>query len=563
MESCDICGQLLENRINDVPCSGPCGGTVHASCASASGVRLANADVGMFWFCDQCRRGLRSLTKNKQAVALGAAAADSPELPTEVWIEVFRNLSCNELLKMRQVCRRWRDIVTGCPALMGKLTVTFRKRKVDPDYLLPVRKASFKAINRIEPWWQSFGQNVVEIKIQRCDYEADVRIKFEHVLEILQQAPNLQRFELIGCTLIDKHSAGVDFRLEKLETLVLDNISNHEGRLKVFRELCPNVKSLKFLWEDDETVVDSLEVAEFVQRAQNSLEELEVYCSKQFLAEMLKFERLKLKKLTAHEPLEVEALVEDDRKLLELFRMHPTLEYLDIREIVTFNDSDGMMLNELGQLLQELKFLSICASHVDLSFLLPIVKLQTLNLFGEGKRFATIHSSASGERHSNLRELHLSRAHLPDIGLLSLNTALPNLRVLSLTGCKIGKWSAFLEALCDLALLQHLTLDISKVDETTRSFFSPKALTSLKYLAYTKRNKTTNEMLIELVTMCPGLQELKLRNVELGEAILGAIFLNLTQMTKFTTSGCDAKGVLASYIRQNCCALEELVGMES
>lgn len=219
------------------------------------------------------------------------------------------------------------------------------------------------------------------------------------------------------------------------------------------------------------------------------------------------------------------------------------------------------MLNELGQLLPNLKFLSIYASHVDPSFLHQIFKLQTFKIRGREKSLTSIRSSTfTGESHPNLRELHLTNVHLNDEHVLA---TLPNLRILSLTKCKLDSWRAFLTALSALPLLQNLKLDIYKVGcEPTRHPLHPKALTNLRYLKFTSHNTTTKDtarhMLVTLVTMVPNLWELHLKYIELGPEVLGAIFMNLTQLKSFVTSGCDTESVLSCHIRQQCCALEEL-----
>ncbi|XP_038105609.1 uncharacterized protein LOC119765565 [Culex quinquefasciatus] len=558
MESCEICGQSrsLEDGTIGVPCSGTCGRTVHAHCAAVTGVRLANADCGIFWFCDACRRGLHSLVPGPNT------AADLPELPGEVWTEMFRDMSADQLLRMRLVCRRWRDIVTGSPALMAKLTVSFRGRKFKPDYLLPVSKASLRSFEGIDGrWWESFGQGLVEIEIKSRQYEDSPRIKLAGVLKMLKHTPNLRRLELGGCYLIDKHSVSADYCLEKVEKLVLDNIQNHAGRLKIFRKICPNVKSLVITWFEEDAVVDPVEVAKFVKGYRSGLEELEVNCLDQCLTELLKLDCLNLKKLSLTYNTPEEKEFKDDRKLMKLLRMHPSLEYLDVQGMLTFNNRNGMMLNELGQLLPNLKFLSIYASHVDPSFLHQIVKLQTFKMRGREKSLTSIRSSTfTDESHPNLRELHLTNVHLNDEHVLD---TLPNLRILSLKKCKLDNWRAFLTALSALPLLQNLKLDIYKVAcKPTPHTLHPKALTNLRYFKFTSHNTATKDtaehMLVTLVTMVPNLWELHLKYIELGPEVLGAIFLNLTQLKRFVTSGCDTESVLSCHIRQQCCALEEL-----
>ncbi|KAL1395638.1 hypothetical protein pipiens_011107 [Culex pipiens pipiens] len=556
MESCELCGQTRSPEDSSaVRCSGPCGGTVHARCATFSGGITLTTSDGLFWFCDRCRRGLRPVGNTTQQ-------PDLPELPTEIWIEVFRNLPDGRLPKVRLVCRRWRDIVDDCPALLAKITVAFCSRtayqKVNPDRLLPVTKASFISIKRIGSWWHSFGPGLTEIKIEHFEMERFHLIELSDLLGMLRHTPNLRRFALIGCILNGKRSGRPDFRLNKLETLILEDILDLAKYLKVFRKLFSKspVKALKITWSDSAgytAAAESDEMTEMVADFQTTLDVLTVNCSDIFLSQMMSLDQIELKKLTL-----IEEGVVDNSLLMDLFECHRSLEYVDISDMMAFNEENAPMLIKIGQLLPKLQFLSIFATHVDISFLSKTPKLQTFKLYGVERGVKLIQSSWFHEKHQNLKQLDLSFIEIPATFAQQWFATLPNLRILSLTSCKIGCWSDFLAALQSLELLEMLSLDMIEAVETGPSPSPNKPLTRLRYLKCSTFNEISDDAFGALLEVCSSLRELKLVCVLLGEAVLSAICRNLPQLRKLTMVTCAKSNVMKSYIRQHCRSLEEL-----
>ncbi|KAL9695788.1 hypothetical protein quinque_015073 [Culex quinquefasciatus] len=553
MESCEICGQTRSPEDSSaVRCSGPCGGTVHARCATFSGGITLTTSDGLFWFCDRCRRGLRPVGNTTQQ-------PDLPELPTEIWIEVFRNLPDGRLPKVRLVCRRWRDIVDGCPALLAKITVAFCSltgmRKFNPDRLLPVTKASFVSIKRIGSWWHSFGPGLTEIKIEHFEMERFHLIELSDLLGMLRHTPNLRRFALIGCILNGKRSGRPDFRLNKVETLILEDILDLAKYLKVFRKLfSPSpVKALKITWSESAGYTAAAEPDDMVEDFQTTLEELTVNCSDSLLLQIIYLDLTELKKLTL-----IREGVVDHRLLMNLFGCHRSLEYVDISNMMAFNEENAPMLIKICQLLPELQFLSIFATHVDISFLSKTPKLQTFELYGVERSFKLIQSNSFHEKHQNLNQLDLSVIKIPANFAQQWFATLPNLRILSLTACKIACWSDFLAALQSLELLEMLSLDMTKAGETGPSASPNKPLTRLRYLKYSMFNEISDDAFGALLAVCSSLRELKLECVLLGEAALSAICRNLPQLRKLTMVACAKSNVMKSYIRQHCRSLEEL-----
>uniref|UniRef100_A0A1Q3EWA0 F-box domain-containing protein n=1 Tax=Culex tarsalis TaxID=7177 RepID=A0A1Q3EWA0_CULTA len=556
MEHCEICDQSCLPADNTcVPCSGPCGGTVHARCATFSGLTLTTVD-GLFWFCDRCQRGLRPLAK-----ANASSPVDLPELPTEMWIEVFQSLPAGMLAKVRLVCRRWRDIVAGCPTLLSKLTVSFRwsteDRKFKPDHLLPVAKASFISIKGIGSWWHSYGPGLTEIAIEHFCMAPFHLIKLSDLLAMLKHTPNLKRFALIGCILTGKRSGRPDFHLNKLETLILEDILELGKYLRIFRKLfAPSpVKSLKIAWSENAghtAAAEPSEMAQIVEDSEATLEELNINCSYIFLFEMMFLRELRLKKVTlANEDYE-----DKSRLLMEWFEMLPGLEFVDVSDMLVFSEDNASMLNEIGQLLPRLKFLSIYVAHVDVSFLCKIPNLQTFKLHGDEDTFKLIRSNECDEKLSNMRELHLWQVKIPNTWLATL----PNLRTLNLTSCSIDSWSDFLDALESLQCLETLTLVMTSANATEPSPGTRRrsALPRLRQFKYESYDKATDDAFGELLAMCSELRDLELELVQLNDAILGAIFQHLRQLRKLIATGCGTSRAMESHIRQHCRSLEEL-----
>ncbi|KAL9695786.1 hypothetical protein quinque_015071 [Culex quinquefasciatus] len=480
MESCEICGQTRSPENSPaVRCSGPCGGTVHARCATFSGGITLTTSDGLFWFSangDLDRGVPESAGWQTAKGAAGFAAAGE-------------------------------DIVDGCPALLAKITVAFCSltgmRKFNPDRLLPVTKASFISIKRIGNWWHSFGPGLTEIKIEHCEMERFHLIELSDLLGMLKHTPNLRRFALIGCILNGKRFGKPDFRLNKVETLILEDILDLAIYLKIFRKLfSPSpVKALKITWSESAgytAAAESDEMTEMVADFQTTLDVLTVNCSDIFLSQIMSLDQIELKKLTLIE----EGLV-DHSLLMDLFECHRSLEYVDISDIMAFNEENAPMLIKIGQLLPKLQFLSIFATH---------------------QWFAT----------------------------------LPNLRILSLTSCKIACWSDFLAALESLELLEMLSLDVTKAGETGLSPSPNKPLTRLRYLKYSMYNEISDDAFGALLEVCSSLRELKLVCVLLGEAALSAICRKLPQLRKLSMVTCSISDVMENYIRQYCRSLEEL-----
>ncbi|KAL1399888.1 hypothetical protein pipiens_007875 [Culex pipiens pipiens] len=72
-------------------------------------------------------------------------------VPSKVWEQIFGHVSVLQLLKFRLICRSWRSIVDGCPALMKRILLKFPEgfvldREYKPEYLVPARNLSLEKV---------------------------------------------------------------------------------------------------------------------------------------------------------------------------------------------------------------------------------------------------------------------------------------------------------------------------------------------------------------------------------------------------------------------------------
>lgn len=253
-----------------------------------------------------------------------------PELPPETWTEIFAHLSAGQLLKMRHVCRRWRELATAAAVLRAKLAVTFpRTFPVDVDCapypaLLPVGKLTFEQVPLVGvcSWWPAFGPGLVEFRIRGCSLELPVLVGF------LKHTPNVRVLELayIKCTGEWRDTDGVD--LGNLENLFLVDFAKG---LSIFGNC--NLKVLGFTWESVD--VSTLEFVNFVGRFQDTLEELYFTASEDILVELMKLQRLKLKKLLLNS-----FAFENNQLIIDLCRQQPLLEWLDLTQILSFDGAE-------------------------------------------------------------------------------------------------------------------------------------------------------------------------------------------------------------------------------
>lgn len=183
--------------------------------------------------------------------------------PPEIWEAIFHHLTGLQLLRMRLVCRRWRDIVTSCPPLMAQFKIVLENmdlvdedgdhfdndasidRNFDASCLLPVTTVGFRdycIYDAIDSWWVWFGLKLTHITMFRCQLELAV------LFSMLRQSPALRSLNLCGTWLLE--GAELNFRLDGVEEVSLEHVRyDGEGErinlLDVLGEICPRLKRLR------------------------------------------------------------------------------------------------------------------------------------------------------------------------------------------------------------------------------------------------------------------------------------------------------------------------------
>ncbi|XP_039434746.1 uncharacterized protein LOC120416914 [Culex pipiens pallens] len=555
MEFCEKCGQVVTLDSVSVTCADRCERTFHAPCVNLSAAVADSlaADDGLRWFYDQCRRG------NKRKLASTALQRDSPQLPAEIWVEIFNQLSSWQLLKVRLVCRRWRDIVDG--SLNARFTVRFPKlpiidREYEPVQLpLPVIEFYFDQtrIAAVGSWWASFGPNLTGITMVEC------KIMLPNLLAMLRQTVNLTRLELHE-VIVDMYEANPvpDFRLDKLQLLVIEGVNRAEN-LELFREICPNLGYLQLVscYLDERSEAFLRHVVDFVAVRHASLNSLEVDGDDLLLSELIKLRQWKLEKLVLRSG---DFAFGNVRALVELCRMVPWLVELGVEPGV----SAWQEITRIGQLLPNLKKLELTlkGNHQNKpSFLTRMAGLQVLQL--KYDTLTTWFLDFDGIVCPHLHTLVLEHINCVDSRLAQFLASAPKLRVLSLSWCKFDCWTEIFRTIAPCRRLQRLTLKCIEADDYNRCFFD--YLDDLRYLEVHKCDEIPQEMLATLLSLCPRLEELALTCLadKIDEEILRVICEKLHRLVRVKIIGCELSERDAGYVRANCHVLESVLIAES
>ncbi|EDS36778.1 conserved hypothetical protein [Culex quinquefasciatus] len=515
----------------------------------------------------------RKFTKTSAATSASSSRTQLPELPqlpTEIWTSIFDHLSANQLLTLRQVCHCWRNIINSNTPLLAKLTVTFPARLTicstyKPANLPPAAKVHFKnvTITAIGPWWTPFGQRLTELKLSSYS-----EVDHASLLAMLKHTPNLKSFELSESKMSGERPSGeVDFRLDKLERLVLCGIED-AAPVEVFRQLCGGLKHLRISWDwfTEEHSVSAQEMGEFLQGLQDSLEELYVTCSEDSLVELMKLDRLKLQKLT----LAGDEHTDDEKSkhlLMEFCRMLPSLEYLKIKGIRTFDEQSHSLLCNMGQVLPNLNCLQINGMHVDLAFLHNFPKqLQTFKLSGDSRwdSGSAVEIQFNGDEHLNLKELQLKKIHIEDSCLQRHLPKMPHLRSLTIKWCTSNFWSDLLQPLKSLKLLTTLSLHGINVNESADDWTGLEQDDFAASLARLQlaQCEMPPKLLATVLAGCPGLRELRLQSMKLNdtadeEQVAHVVCRKLSKLNTLIIEGCELSNEEVDFIRENCKSLKE------
>lgn len=188
--------------------------------------------------------------------------------PPEIWEHIFSYLTGLQLLRARLVCRRWRDIITGCPPLMRKVRIRLERKRIwrkydlsdnfyvmnrnfNPTWLLSVTEIIFQdqLIAGIGSWWTRIAQKLTHLTLSGGFMDLSL------LIVMLRQTPNMQSLQIRKSCLTG--TAELNFQFTKLHELHIDELrccgDERTNLLDVFDKIFPRVKDLRIrkIWKED------------------------------------------------------------------------------------------------------------------------------------------------------------------------------------------------------------------------------------------------------------------------------------------------------------------------
>ncbi|KAL1398627.1 hypothetical protein pipiens_008805 [Culex pipiens pipiens] len=174
-----------------------------------------------------------------------------PHLAAELWEQIFLRVPRGHLLKLRQTCHYWRNIVDGSPALRDRLHVKFPRyvQYYDLSLIPPVGRFSFEFYSfsvfpDVGSWWPKVGGFVTVLCLGRCKFP----------LELLRHTPNLKHLQLFYVKLVEFDNP--DFELHKVEELTVEYVD--PDILKVLGQVITNLRTFNI----NGSVMDASEEAD-------------------------------------------------------------------------------------------------------------------------------------------------------------------------------------------------------------------------------------------------------------------------------------------------------------
>ncbi|EDS32011.1 conserved hypothetical protein [Culex quinquefasciatus] len=394
-------------------------------------------------------------------------------VPAELWTAIFTHLDVAELLNVRRTCRTWKRVVDGSRSLRARFRVDFCGVKaMDGGYrpvVLPAGHAELGCceILAVDHWWGSFGQGLVSLEVNCCG------VTLGTLFGMLRGCGSLKELALIQVYYLAGDEVGwVDFRMEQLETLALQNDRSDEratavpdNLLDLLGKVCPRVKNLAVsgVWNKKavlrmiETLESTLEgikfdatnkllralsmlkqlrlrrvailsltkynsvVFGFFFQAQRYITDLSVDSDSIMFLSQAEFRQLKLTRLRVN--------VRAYKAILRTAQM-PTLKYLEVSGC-----SDSRVHFEHCKLtsVEELRLISIQPIDNSLTdYLLSCSGLRTLSLggvtIGNGMSLAYV----CEQNFASLRKLQMHLLTIPRRVLFQLFQLCPNLEQLEL-----------------------------------------------------------------------------------------------------------------------------------
>lgn len=152
-----------------------------------------------------------------------------PAFPTELWELIFSFLPGNSICRLRLVCRRWRDIVGSCPALLDRLQMTLERIEESENFLMdenfvvpPLPPVSHVLLDNWDilavDWWPVIGWKLREISLFRCT------VHMETLLEMVRKSKNLKSLRLRTMWLKANGPFAASFRQDGMRQLTMDSV---------------------------------------------------------------------------------------------------------------------------------------------------------------------------------------------------------------------------------------------------------------------------------------------------------------------------------------------------
>ncbi|KAL9696626.1 hypothetical protein quinque_016205 [Culex quinquefasciatus] len=454
-------------------------------------------------------------------------------LPPKIWEHIFRFIPGFQLLRLRLICRTWNDVISGSLSLMDRFHFRIigrgRQERMTREYVPPglhpmVTKVLVRnfGIDGVGTWFQNIAPKLTELQLIECDLSVEV------LFEMLRQVPRLKKLILFYSRFTG--SGEPDFRLEQLQSLMLNNVSYGAdgGRhiLDGFDRIFPRLSDLGIATDIESRKV---EVLEWIRTIQVDLRNLQLPREPYIMEGLCQLKELRL------ELVSLNAIFPDDLELWTRFcRMQPHVE------ILTITTNDAEILAETGRLLPKLRHLAlIVPGPVEVSFLGTMPHLKYLEISGI-LHFSFDQVSFLNHSCPNLEQFALKNAATDD--LFQFLRRSPKLTRMNLTDCDLDCFEAvpgnfpslnflILDSvdypnylmdtfLCRCPVLEELHLfGLRHLDDDVVRKFCSK-LKRLKKLSLTSNRCVTDESARYIMKHCSVLEEL---SADFSDAVLNRI----------------------------------------
>lgn len=552
----------------------------HLLCADLNKTygRALAAEVGLYWFCAECRgilvgqKGgtlLADLFKRVDTIEKAICRGDSGEdlingetaevsalelLPVEIWVKVFQNLSGYQLRQIRQTCRSWNQIVGSSTSLMNKLMVRLPKGIIldqdseEAELLLSCKNRYLHVvldqirIVRVNRWWLSVAENLESLSITKSP------ITIASLLAMLKPSHNLKSLTLSCGPFVDARNCPtkLNFKLPALETLVLEEVDQSD-LLDVFAHVCPRLKVLK-LPTGSCAETHPQKVAKLVAAVKGTLQEVELPILQRLWLMLGSIDELHFKGMSFSACNEQLAMKQSH--LMNLVQKFPTVEMLNLSSTIISLDAVRIVnyaswlkhysylsfqtFEAIGKHLTNLKRLQISprgsSAPLSTTFLHQMLDLTHLDITGCNRYYSSNELSFTNCRNNSLKFISLKNLQISK----PYSGAFPYITHLNLSDCKVDSWSVIFDP--TLPSLRHITLDSVSVEKFED--YLADYMENLQYLSI-RKCELRKSLLVALVSLCPKLTEISLSNVgDVDDEVVQTVFKKLNNLRKIAIKDC-------------------------